>query len=338
VLPLWRHSIVTLGGSMRRREFIALLGGAGTMWPLGARAQAAKLPVIGFLGGTAAIWSKWTATFVERLRELGWIEGRTVAIEYRWSEGATEHVAEQAADLVRLKADVIVTNDSAAAIVKQATSTIPIVFVFGIDPVSSGLVTSLARPGGNVTGLSQQGTELAGKKIELLHRVVPELRRVAILGQSDYRAAALELSEAQSAARKIGLESFVPEIHRAADIAPVFEALKSPGDAIYVLMNAFMAANRTRIMTLALSARLPSIFNAPDHVEAGGLMSYGPDYADQLRRAADFVDKILHGSKPGDIPVEQPTKFKLAINLTTAKALGLTIPESVLAFADELIE
>jgi len=323
---------------MTRRAFATLLGGA-VAWPLTARAQQpGKLPTIGFLGGTASIWSSWTAAFVARLRELGWVEGRTVAIEYRWAEGRPERVAEFAAEFIHLKVDAIVTNDSAAPGVKQATSIIPIVFVLGIDPVRSGLVASLAHPGGNVTGLSAQNADIAGKKVELLREVVPGLRRVAILVNVDSNQALLEAGETVIAAQKIGLDAVTLEIRRAADIAPAIGTLKSPSDALYLAFDAFLAVYRTRIITLALSARLPTMCNAPDHVQAGGLMSYGPVFADQLRRAADYVDKILHGTKPADIPVEQPTKFDLAVNLTTAKALGLTIPATVLAIADEIIE
>ena len=327
------------GETMRRREFITLLGGAAAAWPLAARAQqAGKLPTIGFLGADASAWSPWTAAFVARLRELGWIEGRTIAIEYRWSEGRPERYAEIAAEFVRLKVDVIVTVGSAVPTVKQATAVIPIVFAVAIDPVGGGLVASLAQPGGNVTGLSIQSTDLAGKRIELLREVVPQLRRLAIIVNVGNAQPVLEMGEAQAAARTLGLEVAPLEIRRAEDIAPAFEALKAQADALYVVIDALIVANRTRILTLALGARLPTIFNTRDYVQAGGFMSYGPNYPDQFRRTADYVDKILRGTKPGDIPVEQPTKFELVINLTTAKALGLTIPESFLLRADEVIE
>ncbi len=323
---------------MRRREFISLIGGAAA-WPLVASAQQlSRLPTIGFLGGTASVWSPWAAAFVARLRELGWIEGRSVAIEYRWAEGRPERIAEFAAEFVRLKVDVIVTNDSAVPAVKQATSVTPIVFVFGVDPVGSGIVASLAQPGGNVTGLSAQSADIAGKKVELLSEIVPGLRRVVILANSGFSQGMLEAGEAQTAARKIGFEALIPEIRSGEDIAPAFEPLKGPTDALYVMIDARIAPYRARIITLALSARLPTIFNAPDHVQAGGLMSYGPSFQDQLRRAADYVDEILRGAKPADLPIEQPTKFELAINLTTAKALGLTVPPQLLATADDVIE
>jgi putative ABC transport system substrate-binding protein len=244
-----------------RREFITLLGGAAAVWPLAARAQqAGKLPTIGFLGAsTPSAWGPWTAAFVQRLRELGWIEGRTVAIEYRWAEGRSERYADIAAEFVQLKVDVIVTVGSAVAATKQVTSTIPIVFAIAVDPLGSGMVDSLARPGGNATGLSVQSTELAGKRLEILREALPNLQRLAIIGDVGYASSVLEMSEVQAAARKV-------------------------------------------------------------------------------RHAGDFVDKILKGTKPADIPVQQPTKFELVVNLTAAKALRVTIPETFLARADEVIE
>ena len=323
---------------MRRREFITLLGGA-TAWPIAARAQqSGKLPTIGFLGPDTTSWSPWTAAFAQRLRELGWIEGHTIAIEYRWSEGVPERVAEVAAEFVRRKVDVIVTFGNAVPLVKQATAAIPIVFTTGQDPVGGGLVTSLAKPGGNVTGLSLQSTDVAGKKLELLREVVPHLRRLAVLVDFGNPQPVLEMGEVQAAARTLGIEVAPLAIRRAEDIAPAFEALKAQADALFVVGAALVIANRTRIITLALGARLPTIFNIRDYVQAGGLMSYGPNFPDLFRRTADLVDKILRGTKPADIPVEQPTKFELVINLTTAKALGITIPSSLLARADEVIE
>jgi putative tryptophan/tyrosine transport system substrate-binding protein len=323
---------------MKRREFITLLGGAVSAWPLGARAQQAGKPsTIGFLGTDAAAWRPWTDAFVERLRELGWIEGRTIAIEYRWAQGRPERYAEIAAEFVRLKVDVIVANGSAAPTVRQATSVIPIIFPMGIDPVGGGLITNLARPGGNVTGLSVQQTDLAGKRLEFLREVVPRLRRLAIMFDVGFPQAELEMGEVQATARTLGIEVAPLEIRRAEDIAPVFEA-QARVDALYVVVNALVVANRTRIITLALGARLPTIFNTREFVHAGGLMSYGPNYPDLFRRTAELVDKILRGTKPGDIPVEQPTKFEFVLNLTTAKALGLMIPESFLLRADEVIE
>ncbi len=325
---------------MRRREFITLLGGAAAVWPLVARAQqATKLPTIGYLGSaTLATESQRMAAFVQRLRELGWIEGRTVVIDYRWAEGRTERYAEIAAEFVRLKVDVIVTVGGAVAAAKQATATIPIVFAGAGDPVGSGMVASLAQPGGNVTGLSVQSVDLAGKRLEILREIFPDVRRLAIIGNVEYAATVLEMGEAQAAARALGLEVARSEIRRAEDIAPAFEALKGAAQALYVCADATINANHARINTLALGARLPTMHGVREYVEAGGLMAYGPNLADLYRRAADYVDKILRGAKPADLPVEQPTKFDLVINLVTAQALGLTVPPTLLARADEVIE
>jgi ABC-type uncharacterized transport system substrate-binding protein len=326
---------------IERREFITLLGAtAAVAWPLAARAQQpSKLPIIGFLGSNASIESQRIAAFVQRLRELGWIDGRNLAIEYRWSEGRNEHYAEIAAEFVRLKVDVIVTVATPATLAaKQATAVIPIVFVTASDPVGTGLVASLARPGGNVTGLANQISDTGGKKLEFLREVVPGLRRLAIMANVGNPASALDMGEAQATARTLGLEVITSEIRQAEDIAPAFDALKDRADALYVCPDPLMNTNRTRINILAVGGRLPTMHAVRDFVEAGGLMSYGPNLPGQFRRAADFVDKMLRGAKPNDIPVEQPTKFDLVINLTTAKALGLAVPPSLLARADEVIE
>ena len=271
-----------------------------------------------------------------RLRDLGWIEDRTVSIEYRWSEGRPERYAEITEEFVRLNVNVIVTVGSAVPSVKQATTVIPIVFAVGIDPVASGLVTSLAKPGGNVTGLSIQAADLASKRLEILREVIPSLRKLAVMTNAGNAQPMLEAKETQEAARALGLEVLPLEIRRAEDIAPAFQALKA--DALYVAIDQLVVANRARILTFALSARLPVITSIRDFVKDGALMSYGPSYPDLFRHSADFVDKILRGMKPNDIPVEQPTKFELVINLTTAKALGLTIPASILSLADDLID
>jgi putative ABC transport system substrate-binding protein len=321
---------------MLRREFITLLGGAAAAWPVAARAQQpGKLPTIGYLGPTtAAGQSQSVVAFVQRLRERGWIEGRNIAIEYRWAEGRIERNAEIAAELVRLKVDVIVTTGAAAVAAKQATSVIPIVFAIAGDPIGAGLVASLARPGGNVTGLSLQNTDVAGKRVELLREVFPGLRRLAIMANPDSPDMVLEMGEVQAAARTLGLESATFEIRRPEDIAPAFEAIKGRA----VCTDAFVNANQRRIITFVLAARLPTMCGNRDFVNAGGLMSYSASFPDLFRRAAEHVDKILRGTKPADIPVEQPTRFDLVVNLTTAKALGLTIPESFLVRADEVIE
>jgi putative ABC transport system substrate-binding protein len=326
---------------VRRREFITLLGGAAVGWPLAARAQQTKMPTIGFLGagsGSDSVWKDWTAAFVQRLRELGWIEGRNVVIEYRWGEGRAERYADLAAEFVGLKVDVIVTSGSAARAVKRATSVIPIVFATANEPIGSGLVASLARPGGNATGMSMQQTDLAGKRLEILREIVPGLRRFGILLHAGNPGAALDGDQVQAAAGTLGLEVLKGEIQRAEEIAPTFEAFKGRAQALYVVGDALMSTHRIRINTLALAARLPSMYPNRVSVEAGGLMSYGPNFPDMYRRAGDYVDKILRGAKPAEIPVEQPTKFDLVINLTTTKALGLDVPPTLLARADEVIE
>jgi putative ABC transport system substrate-binding protein len=324
---------------MRRRECIALLVSAAA-WPLAANAQQrAKLPTIGFLGSsTPATWSTWVAAFVQRLRELGWIEGRTVAIEYRWAEGRGDRYADIAAEFVRLKVDVIVTSGTAVPAAKLATSVIPIVFGVGSDPVGSGFVASLARPGGNVTGLSIQGMDLAGKRVELLREVLPGLRGLAIMANVGYPGAVLEMGDVEVAARTLGLEATRLEITRVEDIAPAIAAHKGHADALYACADALVLSNTSLISTLALGARLPTIYSSRPYLAGGGFMSLGPSYPDLFRRTAEIVDKILRGTKPADIPVEQPTKFELVINLTTAKAIGLTIPESFLLRVDEVIE
>jgi putative ABC transport system substrate-binding protein len=324
---------------MKRREFITLLGGAAATWPLPAWAQQpGKLPTIGFLGpNTRFTASEWVASFVQQLRELGWIEGRTVAIEYRWVEGREDRYPEVAAEFVRLKVDVIITSGTQAVMaLKEATSVIPIVFATAGDPVANNLVASLAQPGGNVTGLATLGADLAGKRIELLREVVPGLGRLAIMANVGNPATVLDMREAQIAAGALGLEVTKLEIRRADDIAPAFQALKGRSEALYVCIDALANTNRIPINILAAGAHLPTMHGSRDYVEGGGLMSYGVNFSDLFRRAADYVNKILR--KPADIPVEQPTKFDLVINLTTAKALGLTIPESLLVRADEVIE
>ena len=322
---------------MRRRRFFGVIGGA-TAWCLTARAQQGKLPTIGLMGDSASGWSPWTAAFVQRLGELGWIEGQTIAIEYRWSEGRPERIAEIAAEFAHLKVDVIVTFGGAVTTFRQATGNIPIVFAIAVDPIGAGIVASLSRPGGNVTGSSIQAADTAGKRLALLRDVVPRLRRLAVIFNAGYIASVRENDATQAAARTLGFEVSPHGIRRAEDIATAFEAIKSQSDALYTVEDALIYANRTQIITLALDARFPTSFSASEEIRAGGLMSYGPSYPALFRRAAEIVEKILRGAKPGDIPVEQPTKFELAINLKTAKALGVEIPAKLLALADEVIE
>jgi len=325
---------------VKRREFIALLGGMPATWPLTARAQQVKAATIGLLGtGSAVAQSHWTAAFVQRMRELGWVEGRNLAIEYRWAEGHTERLSELANELVRLKVDVIVTQNTRGPLAaKQATSTIPIVFATAGDPVGTGIVASLARPGGNVTGLSSQTPDVAGKRLELLREIVPGLHRLAVLADTENPFVKLDVSQLQQAGAGLGVEVATFEMRRGEDIDPAFEALKGRAQALYVPATPVALVNRVRINTLALAAHMPTTLGVREYVEAGGLMSYGPDWPHMGGRAANFVDKILRGAKPADLPVEQPTKFDLVINLTTAKALGLTVPDKLLALANEVIE
>jgi putative ABC transport system substrate-binding protein len=323
---------------MRRREFIPFLCGAAATWPLPLWAQQPR-PVIGFLGTVAQeMWAKPVAAFEGQLREHGWIDGRTIKIIYRWGEGRSERFAEIATEFVNSNVDVIVTGGNAVSAVRQATSTIPIVFALAVDPVGSGFVNSLSRPGGNVTGLSSQGPDLAGKRLELLREVAPGRRRLAILVNVGYPAAKEELAQVQTAARALGLESAVLEIRRAEDIAPALDGAKGRADALYVVGEALVIANAVLITKLALDAGLPAISNYREFAASGGLMAYGPNFPALFQRAADVVDKILRGAKPGDIPVQQPTKFDLVINLKSGKALGLTMPQTLLATADEVIE
>ena len=331
-----------MASHIERRQFLATLGGAAAAWPLVARAQQqpAKLPTIGFLGAaTPATWGLFIAAFVRRLLELGWIEGRTIAIEYRWADGRSERFAEIAAEFVRLKVSLIFTYSTPSVIAaKQATSSIPIVFPTAGDPVGNKLVVSLARPGGNVTGLSTQQTDTASKRIELFREVVPGLHRLAILANVGSSNAVVDMDEVRVVADTLGLGVVRSEIRRAEDIVPAFEALRGRADALYVCADPLVTTKRVHINTLALGMRLPTMYAFRAFVDAGGLISYGPNFPDLFRRAAEIVDKILRGTRPADIPVEQPTKFDLVINLITAKALGLTVPPTLLARADEVIE
>jgi putative ABC transport system substrate-binding protein len=323
---------------MRRRKFLGLVGGAAA-WPVVARSQAA-MPVIGFLGaGTMSSHGQWAAAFSQRLRDVGWIDGRTVAVQFQWAGGSRERATEIAAEFVRLKVDIIVASGTAFIIAaKQATSTIPIVFAAAGDPVGTGLVTSLARPGGNATGLSIQATDVAAKRLELLREVVPSLDRLAIIGNVGSPIAVLEMREVETTARTLGLDVKFAGIRRPEDIEPAFETLKDQAGALYVANDPLIDANRIQIITLALVGRLATMYGNSEHVAAGGLMSYGPNFPDLFRRAAEYVDKILRGAKPADLPVEQPTKFDLVFNQTTAKALGIIVPPKLLFTAEQVIE
>lgn len=325
---------------MNRRAVVAFLGTAAVLGPFAANAQApGRKPVIGVLGvSTAANWAQWTAAFLQRLTELGWVDGSTVAIEYRWADGRTERFAEIAAEFVRLNVDVILTVGTGVTAAKQATSSIPIVFAIAVDPVGSGMVQSLARPGGNATGFSTQTTELAGKRLEILRELVPEVKRVAVIGNAGYAGAVLEFDEVKRAAGKLGIAVDVLGIRRAEDIQPAFTSLSRDVRALYVSPDGLVNANQTRINEFALARRLPTMHPFREYLESGGLVSYGASNTEMFRRAADYVDRILKGTKPLDLPIEQPTKFELIVNLKTAKALGFTIPAPFLLRADEVIE
>lgn len=324
---------------MRRRGFIGLMGGA-VAWPLAAHAQSAKTPVIGFFSASSASATRgWVAALMERLAELGWIEGRSIGVVYRWADGRNERLAEIAKELVALQVDVIITHSAGPVIAaKQATANIPIVFATAADPLGTGLVANLSRPGGNVTGLSSQTAELASKRLEVLRELTPALRRIVVMANMDVPSAVLDVADTQASAQKTGIEVLPLDVRRAEDIAPAFEAIKGRADALLVAPEPFALTNRARLNSLAASQRLPTMYGAREYVETGGLASYGPNLASQFRRAADYVDKILRGTKAGDIPIEQPTKFDLVINLNTAKEIGLAVPSTLLARADEVIE
>src|SRR5262249_37346424 len=287
---------------MRRREFIMLLSGAAVAWPVAANAQQQAVPVIGLMGsGSAAAQSHLTAAFLQRLRELGWTEGRNLRIEYRWGEGRNERFAEIAAEFVRLKVDLILTNNTPPTqAAKQATSMLQINFATAGDPVGTGIVASLAQPGGNITGLSGQAADTAGKRIELLRDLIPDLRRLAIFLTDDSPLTALEADEVQGAARALALETATFEIRRAEDIAAAFEALQGRAQALYVPANPIFFVNRIRINISALPARLPTMYTVREPVEIGGLISYGPNWQNMGSRPADVVNKVLRGAKPAE--------------------------------------
>src|SRR5262249_27236402 len=321
---------------MTRREFLNLLSGTVVGGAFVAQAQQGAPRHIGVLGADPTGWNSWAVAFVARLRGVGWIAGDTVDIEYRWAGGSSKRVSDFTAEFLRRHVDVIVTYGRAAAILQQATTTTPIVLAVAFDPIGPAAASAPAAE--NITGISIQQPELIGKRLELLREVVPQLRRLVIMVNAGYAAPMLEAEKTKTIAQGLGLEAARLEIWRSEDIAPAFEAVAGEAESLYVVSDALIAANRSLVTTLALSARLPTILSYGDYVEAGGLMSYGPNYANLFRRAADMVDKILHGTKPADIPVEQPNKFELVANLATARAIGLTVPSTVIARADGVIE
>ncbi len=326
---------------MKRREFIALLGGAAA-WPLAARAQTPrKMARIGYLGaGIRTVSPNPREAFLQGLRELGYVEGQTFVLVERFAEGRQERLPDLAVELVRLEVDVLVAPTSAAAkAAMDATRTIPIVMAGGGDPIGLGLVASLARPGGNVTGPSMMNTEIIGKRMQLLKEVVPGLVRVAVLANSVNPIHALFWRETEPAARELGLELQPVEARAPEDFEAAFAAAtRGKAGALIALDDALTYNYRSRIVALAAASRLPALYGYREFPDEGGLMSYGANLASHYRHAADYVDKILKGAKPADLPVEQPTKFELIVNLKTAKALGLQLSPALLGRADEVIE
>jgi ABC-type uncharacterized transport system substrate-binding protein len=323
-----------------RRQFIALVGGAGLAASRDVAAQApAKVPRIAYLS-LAPGPSARSDAFVQGLRELGHVEPQTMVIEYRWCDGAFDRARDAAADLVHARVDVIVTGGpQATRAARDATTTIPIVMAAAGDPVAFGLVQSLARPGGNITGLSQIAPELSGKRLELLKEIAPQLARVAVLWNPKGTTSPIAWKESQAPAHELGLALQSIGVQSPDGLDKAIEgAKKARAGALAILPDPLFAGNLRRIAELAAKNHLPSIFHLPEFVEAGGLLAYGPDRMDMFRRAATYVDKILKGAKPADLPVEQPTKFELVINLKTAKQIGLTIPPNVLARADRVIK
>jgi putative tryptophan/tyrosine transport system substrate-binding protein len=325
---------------MRRREFITLLGGTAVAWPLTARAQqSGKMPRIGWLQ-PVPIPNAWLKGFGQGLLEFGYVEGKNLSIEYRWGDGNFDRLPGMAAELVRLNVDVIISGNTAALLALQkATQTIPIVMLGPGDPVATGLVGSLAGPGGNITGVSLMGRELSGKRLELLKEVVPKLARVTVLSNPNNPAVVLALQETQAAAQTLDLTLQGVDIREPDDLDGALSVtVRERPDALVLLLDSMINSQRVRIAAFAVKHRLPSISPFREFAEAGGLMAYGASVPDLFRRSAYYVDKILRGAKPADLPIQQPTKFELVINLKTAKALGLLIPPSLLARADEVIE
>ena len=327
---------------MERRTFLAMVSGSLLAAPLAAEAQqAAKIARIGYLSSSSATTSRVVEAFRQGLREFGWVEGQNIVIDWRFAEGRFDRLPDLAAELVRLKVDVIAAGPTPAAVAaKNATGTIPIVMIGVGDPVGLGLIASLARPGGNVTGVSfSVDLEIFGKGLELLKEIVPRVRRVAVLSNPANPAQALTIKDVKAAGRSLGVQLQLLEARGPNEFDGAFAAMaKERAEALLVVSDSMFLLHRARLADLAAKNQLPSMYGVREFVEAGCLMSYGPSIVANYRRAAFFVDKILKGAKPADLPVEQPTKFELAINLKTAKALGLTIPQSLLQRADQVIE
>jgi putative ABC transport system substrate-binding protein len=326
---------------MRRRDFLGALGSSAALMPFAARAvSSGGMPLIGILsfGGVEAQRPRNDA-FLQRLKEMGWVDGRNVRVELRFGDGRRERADELAAEFARLKADVIVTAGVISILAaKRAMPATPIVFAITSDPVGTGVVDSLAHPGGTITGLSSQGADYGGKQVDLLREILPNLRRVGATANAGSPGALSEMRGFESAAKAAGLEFSRFEIRSAEDIAPAFETMRGRIDVLDIVPDPLTQANRQKIIALARETQIPAIYGSRDNPSEGGLMSFGPNQIDLYRRAAELVDKILRGAKPADIPVEQPTRFELVVNLKTAKELGLTIPESLIARCDEVIE
>ena len=324
-----------------RRHLLTLLG-AAALAPRVVRAQApAKVRRIGLLSPwTPSFAAPWHQAFRQGLRDLGWVEGKNISIEYRYAEGKSDRLPDLAADLARLKVEVIVASVTSDALASQkATRVIPIVMASADDPVLSGLVENLARPGGNITGMSQMGPELAGKRLELLKEIIPRLSRLAVLWNPQGAISTLNWKEIQLPVRQLGVQLHSLEVRSPDDFDKAFEdATRTGAGALFVMPDPVIGTNLKRIADLAAKSRLPSIMHFSEFADAGGLVAYGPDRADMFRRAATFVDKILKGANPGDLPIDRATKFELVINMKTAKALGITIPQSILVRADRVIE
>ena len=325
---------------MRRREFITLVSGAAAAWPLAARAQQPALPVVGFLHSTSRQQTaKRLEAFLKGLEQAGFVDGQNVTISYRWAEGQNDKLPALAADLVRQKVAIITTPGSIAAALaaKAATSTIPIVFATGADPVAVGLVASLNRPGGNVTGVTSLNINIATKRLELLHQLVPQATRYFVLIDPGSPVSGSFIKDVEAAAPKLGLHVDILRAGNASEIDTAFTALQR-GDTLLSSTDPFLYSRRDQIIALSARYAVPAAFDTPDYVEAGGLLSYGADFLDVLQRAGRYVGRILKGEKPADLPVEQSEKFELAINLKTAKALGINVPPNLLALADAVIE